>query len=440
MTLCHLGGRTLLLVVGGVGFAVFVALAAIFWIGTNTGEDAAAPEWARTVGALGGWKVLPAAVVTVCAALALVGRWSEARFVLLSVVGAGALMYAARVVLQAAGADDDGGQLSDYPSGHAVAVTSFAAALSALVWSLSSRTSLRALAFSLAGAVAVTVGVARVAGGEHTVLDVVGGVALGLGWASLSFAVAPPTRPSPLERRQVLAASLALGLAGFMLLAVLHAREPVDTLDLELAERVAETMPGWVQDLARPLSWLGGWIGLTALGVAAGVLLVRERAWLDLVFFVTAFAGSQLVVALLKEGFDRPRPHVGSAVPLPESAAFPSGHATAGAAALGALTVLVTERVTSARARAWLWSAALALGVGVGLSRVVLNVHYATDVLAGFSLGVAWLAACLLARDALRARAARRRPGLPLPSPRGGDDAEPGSAARGDRGPARLGP
>jgi undecaprenyl-diphosphatase len=54
----------------------------------------------------------------------------------------------------------------------------------------------------------------------------------------------------------------------------------------------------------------------------------------------------------------------------------------------------------------WLWSSAVVLGIAIGLSRIALNVHYVTDVLAGFSLGLAWFAACLLARDAVATRRA----------------------------------
>ena len=144
---------------------------------------------------------------------------------------------------------------------------------------------------------------------------------------------------------------LVVGLVGFVALAALYEREPLASVDGDVARWVASDLPGWVEWAARPFSWLGGWIGLTALGVAAAVLLVHERAWLDLAFFAGAYLGSQLVVALLKEWFDRPRPAVGSAVPLPESAAFPSGHATAGVASLGALAVLAAERLPSRRAR-----------------------------------------------------------------------------------------
>ena len=124
-----------------------------------------------------------------------------------------------------------------------------------------------------------------------------------------------------------------------------------------------------------------------------------------LLFLVVA--GLAGFVALLKGWFDRPRPDAGSVVDLPSSAAFPSGHATAGVASLGAAAVLVAERLPSQRARIWLWSAVAVGGVAVGLSRIALNVHYVTDVVAGWCLGLAWLSVCLLARD--RMRSCRRR-------------------------------
>jgi undecaprenyl-diphosphatase len=196
---------------------------------------------------------------------------------------------------------------------------------------------------------------------------------------------------------------LVAALAGLALLALSYEHEPMASLDAEVSDWVAASLPTSAEWLARPPSWLGGWIGITALGIALGVLLVRRRAWLDLGFLLATFAGSQLVVALLKDWFDRPRPLAGSAVELPSSAAFPSGHAAAGTATLGAAAILVTERTASRRARICVWSAAVVGGVVVGLSRIALNVHYVSDVLAGWCLGLAWLAACLLVRERLRA-------------------------------------
>ena len=205
------------------------------------------------------------------------------------------------------------------------------------------------------------------------------------------------------RRLRLLAVLLALGLAGFTALALAYDGR-LGELDADVARWMAGDLPRAIELLARPFSWLGGWIGLTVLGVAAAVVLVRERAWLDLGFLAAALLGSQLAMLLVKEAFDRPRPGVGSAVPLPESASFPSGHATAGAAGLGALTVLAAERLPSRRARVWLWAVTVVVGVAVGLSRIALNVHFVTDVVAGWCFGLAWLAACLLARDAIRPR------------------------------------
>jgi undecaprenyl-diphosphatase len=397
--------RRALLGLAAASFAVFAALAGVFWALNTQGSGSSGSGWGYAVSEAGGWTVLPATVLAVCGGLLVSGRWVEARFMGVAVAGAGVLMYAARVVLQAVGADEDGGRLSDYPSGHMTATTAFVVAVVVLTWSRSDGARLRALV-AVAGVLAVLLmGWARVASGSHTALDVVGGITLALTWVAVCAVVLPPNAEHEVPRTPALVAVLAIGLVGFVSLAVLYTHEPLRTIDLDVADTIAEDLPTSIESAARPLSWLGGWIGLTTLGVAAVVLLVRERAWLDLGFFLAAYVGSQLIVVpLLKHWFDRPRPDVGSAVPLPDSASFPSGHATAGVASLGALAVLVAERLPSPRARAWLWTAVIVLGVAIGLSRIALNVHYVTDVLAGWCLGLAWLAACLLARDAIRMR------------------------------------
>jgi undecaprenyl-diphosphatase len=195
---------------------------------------------------------------------------------------------------------------------------------------------------------------------------------------------------------------LLVAVAGFAGLALAHQHDPLAGWDESLARWIARELPTWVEWLARPFSWLGGWIGITAVTVVACVLLLRERSWLDLGVVLAVVLGSQLLVTLLKSWFDRPRPTVGPVVPLPSSLSFPSGHAATGAACLGVLAVLLAQRMTSRQARTWLWTLVAALAVAIGLSRIALGVHYLSDVLAGWCLGIAWLAACLLVRETVR--------------------------------------
>ena len=201
-------------------------------------------------------------------------------------------------------------------------------------------------------------------------------------------------------KRLALWAALPVGLVGFVVLAVGYEHDPLAAIDREVAEWVAASMPSWAESLARPFSWLGGWIGLTPIAVGLVLLLLLTRRFFDAVWAAVTIGGIQLETAIVKEFFDRPRPHEGSAVPLPSSDSFPSGHASGAVATFAVLAALGVERWPE-RARMF-WSAAAILAIAVGASRVALNVHYLTDVLAGFSLGLAWLAVCLLVRDVLR--------------------------------------
>lgn len=171
----------------------------------------------------------------------------------------------------------------------------------------------------------------------------------------------------------------------------------LSAVDEDLSEWVARSMPSVAEWIARVLSWIGGWIGVTIIVVAALVWLLRHGETALGVLLLVVVLGGQLLDSLAKDGYDRPRPTAGSPIDLPSSSSFPSGHAMTGIAVFGLLGLILSRELASGRGRTAAVIAGFALGALIGASRVVLNVHFLTDVLGGAALGLAWLAACLLA-------------------------------------------
>lgn len=118
----------------------------------------------------------------------------------------------------------------------------------------------------------------------------------------------------------------------------------------------------------------GGWLVLGAVGAVAG----RDRSsWLRATTSVALAHGLNVAV---KQLVRRPRPvhpHLPALVSTPSTLSFPSAHAASTFAAVVAFSPL------AARARGPL----LIAGLCMAISRLVLGVHYATDVLAGAALG-----------------------------------------------------
>jgi membrane-associated phospholipid phosphatase len=77
------------------------------------------------------------------------------------------------------------------------------------------------------------------------------------------------------------------------------------------------------------------------------------------------------------------------------STSFPSGHALGVAVGVLALLTVVLP-VVRRPLRAWLVALGALIVVTIGIGRVVLNVHYPSDVVAGWALGYAYFVACLL--------------------------------------------
>jgi undecaprenyl-diphosphatase len=104
-----------------------------------------------------------------------------------------------------------------------------------------------------------------------------------------------------------------------------------------------------------------------------------------------ALVGAQLLGWALKATFERPRPSFDDPVATASWFSFPSGHAMSSIALYGALAYVFADRFGSVRSRfAGLGGLALLLAA-IGFSRLYLGVHYLTDVLAGYSAGLAWL-------------------------------------------------
>lgn len=159
-------------------------------------------------------------------------------------------------------------------------------------------------------------------------------------------------------------------------------------------------------DLGVAVTFFGNNATLIALVTLVSLgLIVTRRYWSAFrVLFASGLGG--LVVRGLKELFQRARPT--NQIIEAHGYSLPSGHAFASTVFYGMMVYLVW-RLTD---RTWVRVLATVLGAGiilaVGLSRVYLNVHFLTDVLAGWVAGLAWLIASLLLVDIVERRTRSR--------------------------------
>lgn len=144
----------------------------------------------------------------------------------------------------------------------------------------------------------------------------------------------------------------------------------------------------WIVDASRFLTLIGGGTTRAPLAVVAALVLMllhRSRAAAAL---LAAWGGGTLLVEGLKALVARPRPDLVWRLEQARGASFPSGHA-AGSMILFPLLGWLLGRLIGRRG-AWV-PAVLGVGLAlvVGVSRVLLGVHWAADVVGGWLLGAA---------------------------------------------------
>ena len=141
---------------------------------------------------------------------------------------------------------------------------------------------------------------------------------------------------------------------------------------------------------------LGGVWLVTLLAVVVAIVgyVRRPNRWIP-VFLLAVLVGEVLLSNGIKQLLDRVRPTF-NPIAAHLGPSFPSGHSTA-AAAFYAAAALVLGRGASPRTRALLAGGAAGIAVAVASTRVMLDVHWTSDVIAGLALGWAWFAVCSIA-------------------------------------------
>ena len=195
-----------------------------------------------------------------------------------------------------------------------------------------------------------------------------------------------------------LATGSALIVAGVLVFVALANGLPVGTPIRPWDQAITDTLNAWVSPQAlqmfAALTHLADPRTLTVWCVLGTLVLLTQRQHALALTWLLAIAGNGLLNLRLKQFFGRARPLDPEGVVLAQGLSFPSGHSSGAVVTYGMLAYLALRLLP----KAWHLPAlllALAAVLSVGASRVLLHVHFPSDVLAGFASGSAWLALCV---------------------------------------------
>ncbi|MFE9192219.1 phosphatase PAP2 family protein [Micromonospora sp. NPDC007208] len=206
------------------------------------------------------------------------------------------------------------------------------------------------------------------------------------------------------------AAFLVLVPFALLTLLVLGAWAPLHRLDTAVTDALhgyAQEHSAWVV-LMRVWTEVFAPMPLRAVALLLVVWLLRRGARRLALWAATTMVVGGLIGPLLKLLVGRDRPELLDPVARAAGYSFPSGHALNATLAAGVLLLVLLPYARRGAARAALWVAAVLLTVVTGLSRVALGVHFTSDVVGGWLLGVAVVAATTAAFTSWRAHTGLR--------------------------------
>ena len=209
---------------------------------------------------------------------------------------------------------------------------------------------------------------------------------------------------------------------------------PLESVDHGAAADINGAIAGdkTLVSVIKAITWLGSdGVLWTVTGAAAVLLALRRRLRLA-AYLLVAGAGALIMDPVLKSLVGRVRPVVAHPVAHGGGNSFPSGHSLGSIVCYGAVLLVFLPAIRAGVWRRTFIAAITTLVALIGISRVLLGVHYLSDVLGAWALGITWLGLTAFAFELTRQAAGEPVTG-PLP-----EGLEP--EARADLVPARPEP
>jgi undecaprenyl-diphosphatase len=181
---------------------------------------------------------------------------------------------------------------------------------------------------------------------------------------------------------------LALGLTGD------HLEGAMLTLWRDATDPALYRMPRWLLRYMQDLTALGGLPVTLSVAVLAAGLFHALRLRVEAALMLAGAVGGLMLGMGLKLVFLRPRPDLVPHAVEVLTSSFPSSHATMSMVVYLGLGLAVAARMAQPAARLYVLALGLALPLAIGASRVVLGVHWPSDVLGGWAFGAGWVLLC----------------------------------------------
>jgi undecaprenyl-diphosphatase len=196
-----------------------------------------------------------------------------------------------------------------------------------------------------------------------------------------------------LRNQRIVLFILSLSLICFLLIAFL--RSSFSAVDADVNSWAVSIQSTGFTQIAKIIHYGFGTTALSIITLLIAVYLLYKRYRNDALLLVGVMLGDFVIVAILKRLIHSARPLNGI---LQETGfSFPSGHATAAVVFLGLLTYFMWQHFKSQNVRILSCVLFILLSLVVGFSRIYLNVHWLSDVVGAYSLGIFWLTFSIVA-------------------------------------------